>query len=38
MLKDKIAVVTGGSQGIGFEICKKFAENGAKIAIVDINS
>ncbi|MDE5792832.1 MAG: 3-oxoacyl-[acyl-carrier-protein] reductase [Oscillospiraceae bacterium] len=38
MLKDKIAVVTGGSQGIGFEICKKFAENGAKIAIIDINS
>lgn len=38
MLKDKIAVVTGGSQGIGFEICKKFAKNGAKIAIVDINS
>ncbi|MDE5753853.1 MAG: 3-oxoacyl-[acyl-carrier-protein] reductase [Oscillospiraceae bacterium] len=38
MLKDKIAVVTGGSQGIGFEICKKFAENGAKIAILDINA
>ncbi len=37
MLKDKIAVVTGGSQGIGLEICKKFSENGAKIAIVDIN-
>lgn len=37
MLKNKIAVVTGGSQGIGLEICKKFAENGANIAVVDIN-
>ena len=37
MLKNKIAVVTGGSQGIGLEICKKFAENGADIAVVDIN-
>jgi len=37
MLKNKIAVVTGGSQGIGLEICKKFAENGANISIVDIN-
>ncbi|MBR1554363.1 MAG: 3-oxoacyl-[Oscillospiraceae bacterium] len=37
MLRNKIAVVTGGSQGIGLEICKKFAENGAGIAIVDIN-
>ena len=37
MLRNKVAVVTGGSQGIGLEICKKFAENGANIAIVDIN-
>lgn len=37
MLRNKIAVVTGGSQGIGLEISKKFAENGADIAIVDIN-
>ena len=37
MLKNKIAVVTGGSQGIGLEICKIFAQNGASIAVVDIN-
>ncbi len=37
MLRNKIAVVTGGSQGIGLEICKIFAQNGASIAVVDIN-
>ncbi|MFH1352300.1 MAG: 3-oxoacyl-[acyl-carrier-protein] reductase [bacterium] len=34
---DKVAVVTGGAQGIGFAIAGKLAENGATAVIVDIN-
>ena len=32
-LKDKIAIVTGGSRGIGKEICLKFASVGANLVI-----
>ncbi|RJP55384.1 MAG: glucose 1-dehydrogenase [Anaerolineaceae bacterium] len=35
-LKDQVAIVTGGSQGIGFAIAKKFAAEGASILIADI--
>lgn len=31
MLKDKIALITGASRGIGFAISKTFIENGAKV-------
>lgn len=34
MLKDKTAVVTGGTRGIGFAIVKKFLENGAKVVLL----
>jgi 3-oxoacyl-[acyl-carrier protein] reductase len=37
LLKDKVAVVTGGAQGIGLEIARAFVDEGARVVIGDIN-
>lgn len=33
MLKDKVAIVTGGTRGIGYAIVHKFLQNGAKVVL-----
>lgn len=35
-LKNKIAVVTGGAQGFGLAISKRFIKSGATVVIWDI--
>jgi 3-oxoacyl-[acyl-carrier protein] reductase len=37
-LKDKVAVVTGGTGGLGWRICRTFADVGMKIVLVYLNS
>ncbi len=36
-LKDKVAVVTGGAKGIGHSACRLMAEEGAKVAVCDLD-
>ena len=36
-LQDKVAVVTGGASGFGAGIVRKFAEEGARVVVADLN-
>ncbi len=36
-LKDKVIIITGGGGGIGGATCKRFAEEGTKVAVLDRN-
>ena len=35
-LKDKVVFITGGARGLGYAMAEKFAAEGAKIVIGDI--
>jgi sorbitol-6-phosphate 2-dehydrogenase len=36
-LQDKIAVVTGGAQGLGAAICRRLADEGCHVVVADLN-
>jgi len=36
-LKDKVAIITGAAKGIGYATAQRFAQEGAKVIITDVN-
>ena len=36
-LKDQVAIVTGAGRNIGEDVCKLYVEEGAKVAVVDLD-
>ncbi|MEA8362366.1 SDR family NAD(P)-dependent oxidoreductase, partial [Salmonella enterica subsp. enterica serovar Montevideo] len=36
-LNDKVAIITGSGSGIGKEIARSYAKEGAKVVIADFN-
>lgn len=38
MLKDKVAIITGGASGIGYAVAESLSAEGAKVVIADINA
>lgn len=37
LLENKVAIVTGAARGIGFAVAKRFLQEGARVAIWDVN-
>jgi len=37
-LQDKVIVITGGAQGLGLEMARMCADNGAALALIDMNT
>ena len=38
MLNEQVAIITGAASGLGLAISKKLHEEGAKVALLDLNA